>query len=257
MATLNENQVDRIFDLLVDHKLTYEALQVDLLDHICCMVEQKMDNGLDFGQSLTLSTQEFGLQNIPQIQEATIYLLTQKLQKMKKIASLLGIISALLVMGGVFFKINHWIGASIMLVLGLSIIGIIVFPMMGFTDLLKGSNATVKTSVISGYLAGMLLSLATLFKIMHWPGFFLLYYTGLFTLVFVFIPSFTIKNYRTQENKLFAVAKSLLILAGISVFWGLLPLNNKYNYSNLEVTQIKAQKMQEQKLQDTTIIKGE
>ena len=58
MASLSSNQVDKIYDLLVDHKITLESLQIDLLDHLCCMVEQKMDNGLDFGKSLTLSIQE-------------------------------------------------------------------------------------------------------------------------------------------------------------------------------------------------------
>ena len=46
MAQLKQNQVDSIFDLLLTHGVSYESLQLDLLDHICCMVEQKMDNGL-------------------------------------------------------------------------------------------------------------------------------------------------------------------------------------------------------------------
>ena len=34
MASLSSNQVDKIYDLLVDHKITLESLQIDLLDHI-------------------------------------------------------------------------------------------------------------------------------------------------------------------------------------------------------------------------------
>ena len=97
MAQLSNTQEDIIYDLLVDNGVSYESLQIDLVDHICCMVEQKMDNGLDFSQSLTLSTQEFGLSNFAEIQEATLYLLTLKLNKMKKVIGIIGIISAALV----------------------------------------------------------------------------------------------------------------------------------------------------------------
>lgn len=225
MASLSSNQVDKIYDLLVDHKITLESLQIDLLDHLCCMVEQKMDNGLDFGKSLTLSIQEFGLQNLSEIQEATLYLLTLKLQKMKKVTSIIGIISAIFVIVGVLFKINHFPGASILLVLGIGFISVIVFPLMAFSEMQKGNNLNQKISVTVGYFSAIILGLATLFKIMHWPGSLLLSYSGFSLLVFVFIPFFTIRNYKTSENKLFALSKSLLILAGIIVFWGLIPLN--------------------------------
>ena len=79
MATLSEKQVDRIYDLLLDQGVNYQALQIDLLDHVCCMIEAKMDSGLDFGQSLTLSTQEFGLSNFLEIQEATLFLFRENI----------------------------------------------------------------------------------------------------------------------------------------------------------------------------------
>lgn len=225
MATLNEKQVDEIFDLLVYHKLSHESLQIDLLDHICCMVEQKMESGLDYKESLSQSIQEFGLHNLQEIQEATVYLLTLKLQKMKTVASIAGIVSALLIMTGVLFKMYHFPGASILLVLGLSTVCLLVFPIMAYTELQNGEGLVSKLNAVVGYLAAILLSLATMFKIFHWPGFYVLYYTGLAMLVFVFIPLFTIRNFRTTGNKLFALAKSMLILAGIAVFWGLIPIN--------------------------------
>jgi hypothetical protein len=58
-------------------------------------------------------------------------------------------------------------------------------------------------------------------------------------LVFVFIPLFTIRNFKTTGNKLFALAKSMLILAGIAVFWGLIPINTtKANAKKVNVEQI-------------------
>ena len=68
-----------------------------------------------------------------------------------------------------------------------------------------------------------------MFKIMHWPGAMILYYLGIALLSSVFIPLFGFKSYKTAENKILAVSKSLLILAGIAIFWGLLPVAGKYS----------------------------
>ncbi len=224
MVQLDNKQVEIIHDLLVEKGITYEALHIDLLDHICCMVEENMDNGLDFGQSLTLSISTFGVSNIYQIQENTIYLLTLKLNKMKKVVGISGIISALFVILGVFFKMQHWPGAGVLLVTGLVLTALFVFPTMAYLDVKNGQSTIHKLHSLSGYVSAILLSMATLVKIMHWPGFFELYYPGVFLLLFVFLPLHTWKNYKIAENKILAFAKSLLIFAGVLVFWGLLHL---------------------------------
>tara|TARA_B100001109_G_scaffold255756_1_gene260595 strand:+ start:1616 stop:2329 length:714 start_codon:yes stop_codon:yes gene_type:complete len=219
MAQLNQKQVDSIYDLLISHGLSYESLQVDVLDHICCMVEQKMDNGLEFDESLSTSTQEFGLSKLSEIQEATFHLLTLKLNKMKKVVGIVAIVTALSVILGIVFKINHYLGAGFMVALGFTLAALVVFPSMMYFDLKNQSNWIQKGATISGYAAGILLSVATLFKFMHWPGFFMLYYTGLFSLIFVFLPLYTFRNYKTSENKIFALAKSMLIMAGVVTIW--------------------------------------
>jgi hypothetical protein len=237
MAQLNSKQQDKIFDILVDAGVSYESLQIDLIDHLCCMVEEKMDNGLDFSESLTLSIKEFGLSSFAEVQETTIYLLTLKLNKMKKVIGVLGIISALAVIAGVLFKINHFPGAGILLAVGLILVSLIVFPFMGYFELAKGSSTIQKIATISGYLAATILSLATLFKIMMWPGSPLVFYTGLFLLVIIFLPSYTFKNYKIAENKMMAFSRSLLILAGVIVFWGLIPISKGQFDHNQEIQQ--------------------
>jgi len=181
----------------------------------------EMDNGLDFGESLTLSISKFGDSNIYQIQENTMYLLTLKLNKMKKVAGISGIISALSVILGVFFKIQHWPGANILLTIGLTLTCVFVLPAMAYLDVKNGPNKLYKLHALSGYISAILLSMATLFKIMHWPGFFGLYYPGIILLLLIFLPLQTWKNYKIAENKILATAKSLLIFAGVLIFWGL------------------------------------
>ena len=91
MASLSQNQVDQVFDVILGQGVTYGSLQLDLLDHLCCMVESKMERGSDFEESLQQSTREFGLSNLSEVQEATLYLLTQKTRRMKKVTSIVAI----------------------------------------------------------------------------------------------------------------------------------------------------------------------
>jgi len=167
MAQISTKQQDIIYDFLIDQGVSYDELQIDLLDHISCMVEQKMDNGLDFRESLTLSTHEFGLSNFSELQEATFHLLNLKLNKMKKVIGTLGVISALSIIGAVLFKLNHWPFANLLIVTGLLMVSFIIFPFMAFFDYKKSSSTLDKLRTISGYLSGILLSIATLFKIIN------------------------------------------------------------------------------------------
>lgn len=219
MAVLNARQADIIYDFLVAHGVTYPSLQQDLIDHLSCMIELKMDNGLEFHESMSLSTQEFGLSHFSEVQETTFYLLTSKLNKMKKVISVIAIATALFVMLGIGFKFYHFMGAHILLILGFLIGALVVFPAMTYFDLKNSSGKIESGAIISGYLAGTLLSLATMFKFMHWPGFSQLYNGGLISLILIFIPLYTFRNYKITENKLFAIAKSLLIMAGIATVW--------------------------------------
>jgi hypothetical protein len=221
MAELNLKEVQIIHDFLVENGITYESLHIDLLDHICCMVEEKMDNGLDFSESLTLSLSTFGVSNIFEIQENTIYLLTLKLNKMKKSVGILGCLSALSVIFGVLFKIQHWPGAHILLTIGVIITTLVVFPMMAYIDFKSSQNNIGRAHALTGYISAMLLCMATLVKIVKWPDFHFLYYMGISILIFVFLPLHTWRNYKIAENKIMAFARSLLIVAGVTVFWGL------------------------------------
>ena len=143
---------------------------------------------------------------------------------MKKVVGISGVISALFVILGVFFKIQHWPGAGILLVTGVILTALFVFPTMAYLDVKNGQSNIHKLHFLSGYISAILLSMATLVKIMHWPGFFELYYPGIFLLLLVFLPLHTWKNYKIAENKILSFAKSLLIFAGVLVFWGLLHL---------------------------------
>jgi hypothetical protein len=219
MESLNERHIEIVHDLILSKGVDLPELRIDLLDHICCMIEERMMAGADFNQALNKSFELFGNNELIEIQELTIYLLTQKQNKMKKVTGIIGIVASTFIILGVVAKVMHWQGASIVLVLGLVSVGLIVLPLMAYMDWQgKKDNLQKATSTI-GYISAMLLTFATLFKLFHWPGGNVLNYIGFATLSLIFLPMFAYKRYKFAENKLLSIALSMIIFSGVFLFW--------------------------------------
>lgn len=219
MELLNAKQVDQVNDALVSHGVSYDALRDNLLDHICCMIEQGVADGQTFPDSLDAAIEKFGVQNFKLIQESTLFLINQKLNKMKKFTSIMGLIASVMVIGAVVFKANHLFGANILLVLGLALISLIVLPLMAYINIVsKESKQTIVSSTV-GYLAGVVLTIGVLCKLMMWPYNNILLVLGGVLLLFVFMPLYSINSYRLAENKLFALTKSMLMVAAFFLLW--------------------------------------
>jgi len=129
LAEVSDNQLVRINKDLTKKGVTYGELREDLLDHICCLVEEDMTESNDFESSYGRIMSEIDDSVFPDLQHKTILLLDKKFQKMKKVTYALGLTGAVLSITGAIFKTQHWPGASIIIMLGFMII------IMGFLPL--------------------------------------------------------------------------------------------------------------------------
>lgn len=88
----------------------------------------------------------------------------------KNIAGIVGAISASVINLGITFKFQHWPGAGVMIVLGLSTFALVFMPML-LRQKLNGEASERKTLMNTLGAAGLtLFALGILFKIQHWPG---------------------------------------------------------------------------------------
>jgi hypothetical protein len=205
MISLSDNQIDQVYDVLLDHGLTYETLRDELLDHICCIVEEQMEHGAQFHNALNNAQKQFGPLGIERTQEATIFLLTLKLRKMKKTASILGIIGGVTTILGTLFKVMHWPLAGVLLLLGLAITGLLFMPTALYVNYKSKEGIRDRATIIAGFAGGILLTFFALFKVMHWPGASALLILSLGELILIFIPLYFIKSYRNPENRWFDI----------------------------------------------------
>ncbi|HSH67832.1 MAG TPA: hypothetical protein VLB84_18975 [Bacteroidia bacterium] len=226
MYTLSEQQIDFILNDIKTRGVEMEDLQLNLLDHICCIIECELDADGDFNQFYTCIVQRFFKKELKEIEEETILLLTFKNYfAMKKIMIITGIVSAALLLGGSFFKIMHWPGSNAALVLGVGIISMLFIPLVFILKTKDNDNTRNKLVLGLGLLTGFFLCWATLFSLMHWPngnGMLWLIATGISA--FLLIPVYFFTGIRNPDIRLNTIVTTIMLVGGTGLLFSLVNL---------------------------------
>jgi hypothetical protein len=150
MAELTDKELAFLSREIDKQGLTYTQLQKELLDHLCCDIEARMDEGIEFLKAFEEVSQRLENDRIQQIQEETLLLINQKYRMMKKFMYILGTLAPTLLITGALFKLQHWPGASVLLTLGTFLLAVIylpVFAMYNIRDTRKQGRKVNKASV--------------------------------------------------------------------------------------------------------------
>lgn len=238
MYCLTEQQIDRILNDIRARGVKTESLQLNLLDHICCIVERDLEPDGDFESFYQQTLKTFYKHELREIEEEAELLLTyNNYYTMKKSMIISGALSALLLSVGIFFKFMHWPGASINLVCGISMFSLIFLPLVFILKVKENSILRDRIIYALGTLAGMLFSMAILFKIMYWPGANVMGISVVVLMGCVFLPVYFISGIRHAETKLNTIVTSVLIVAGCGLFLSLVRIPAKTHQQHLMDTQ--------------------
>lgn len=71
--TLSTEQLDLIRQQVDQYKITIPTLRDDLLDHLCCCVERKLDEGKTFPESLHESVVELAPDGLHRLEQETLF----------------------------------------------------------------------------------------------------------------------------------------------------------------------------------------
>ncbi|MBE0668032.1 MAG: hypothetical protein IH593_10240, partial [Bacteroidales bacterium] len=115
MAELTDKELAFLSKEIDKQGLTYIQLQKELLDHLCCDIEARMDEGTEFLKAFEEVRKRLENDRIQKIQEETLLLINQKYRMMKKFMYILGTIAPTLLIVGAVLKMNHWPGASVLI----------------------------------------------------------------------------------------------------------------------------------------------
>lgn len=201
MQSLTLKQIEIIAADVTAGGITFSHLHEELVDHICCMVEEGLYAGLTFDVAYNRVKQMYDAKGLKKVQEDTILLIDKKYRIMKKTMKTIGLVSLALITIGALFKIQHWPGAGILLTLGFFFLGTVFMPsalwVMKKESKLKGPVFIYIISVIGSlpFIFGFL------FKIQHWPGAGILLTLGFSILTGILLPALLITKLLDKDSR--------------------------------------------------------
>ena len=216
IAAVIDDNYDRIRSDLVRLGLTYDRLIDDMLDHVCCMVEEYMDQGSDFESSYHQVIDSIGEKSLPEIQHQTLLNLDKKYQRMKNFTYLFGLSSAILTILGSFFKRMHWPGAGIMITVGMVLIVLVFLPLYFISKHREQLEKKNPVYAIVGYLTIALLLAGATFKIQHWPGAGWLIYASIGFILIGFVPLYVVNVFQRSGKEKANLPYIVMLLVGIA-----------------------------------------
>ena len=226
MVKVSDEQVDFILREIQARGVTMEDLKWNLVDHMCCIIENEMSDSDDFYLFFERLLPRFFNDNLREIQEETELLLTFKhFYAMKKTLIYAGLTASFFTLLGSFLKVMHWPGASVSIILGIGTFCLLFLPLMIVLKFRDEVTPTDKLVQSLGLLAGMTASMGFLFKIMHWPFANILMFSGLAGFTFLFVPLYFITRVRRPELRFNTIINSVLMLASGGLLFAMMNLS--------------------------------
>ena len=198
---LSTKQITIINDALVKQGIEYKPLLIDLVDHVSCSIEQKMESGSTFSQALQQSISEFGDLGLERTQEATLYFLTLKLKIMRNFASFFGIIGSLSAIIGLLLKALQLPPAGILFFSGTCLIALFFLPLVLFIKFKEIESPAKKFSAVSGTISAIIILIGLLFRLMYWPFANIIFTSGIGLFCILFLPGYFIKSTKGRKNR--------------------------------------------------------
>jgi hypothetical protein len=126
--TLTEEQIDFIELDLKLRGVALEELRNSMLDHVCCQIENGDDENFDKAYDRALLG--FGKREMLEVQEDIIKYEFNKAWKRRNLVTyLFGFVAVFLILTGSLFKLMHWPGASLGLIIGVFLLNVGFLPL--------------------------------------------------------------------------------------------------------------------------------
>jgi hypothetical protein len=234
MYTLSDDQIDFILNDIRTRGVAREDLQLNLLDHVCVIMEQHMEEGRDFEKYYQTVIRSFYRSDLREIEEETDHLLNAKKYVMKKALLLSGGFSAACFVGFSFSKIVHSSITDFLLFLAFISFLFLFLPLVILVKFSETSLRRERFILVSGWIAGACFFFCMLLKFLvaSWPAFLgkdrpnldmvwlLVWLIGLGVGLFAFTPAYFLSGIRKPETRSTTVAISILLVAFIGTqFW--------------------------------------
>lgn len=225
MHKVTDEEVDFILDDIAKKGIVTEDVKYNILDHVCCIIENEMPVGTNFIEFYKNTIARFYRNELREIEEETEQLITFKYYRaMRRTLKITGGITVVLCLLGSLFKLQHWPGAGVLLLLALGFFGLVFIPLnivMKFRDETEPTNRFIITF---GFILGSIITIGFLFKIFHWPGANMMVLGSLGLFAAIFIPVYFITRYRNPETRFNGIVHTTFMVAGTGLIFAMVNL---------------------------------
>lgn len=144
---------------------------------------------------------------------------------MKKIIYFIALITTFLIVSGSLFKIMHWAGAAVMIILGSFSFAFLFIPLIILKKFKEESFSKDQIIYSLGIILGTVLGLGFIFKIMHWPMATVLMLSSIILFNFLYVPAYFISRYNRDELRYSTIINSVMMFSFGSILFAMFELH--------------------------------
>ncbi len=200
---LTPEQEDLIADFVDAQGITLPSLRDDVIDHLCCVIEQDLHKGKPFDQLLQAAVLDIAPTGLKDILAQTVFLLNSKrIIAMKKFMYLVGFLGAVALTLGVTLKLLNMPWGYELFSVGFLTLLLVFIPLLAFDRYKVAISKALseRMKIILGASAALVTGLAGLFKMLHLQGAEILLMLGALIFVAGFLPFFFFTMYKKSVS---------------------------------------------------------
>lgn len=168
---LSNSQIE-IIRAQVARSIHLQTLRDDVLDHVCCALENSEDPEGEFEEAVCKAVYDLAPEGLTQLQRDTLMLLNIKHIVMKKFIYALGLATAIASSMGICFKLLHLQGADILLTYGLLAFTLLYVPLQVIVWYQSNpdTRSSEKVKILFALLSAVLTGGAIILRLSHVSG---------------------------------------------------------------------------------------
>ena len=190
---LNDFQIGKIADTVNEGAISSVEMKEDLIDHLCCIVEDEMSKGKDFETAYQAAFKRISPNGLDEIQNETVFLFTSKSRKrLDRTLYVTGFIALTGVLASIVMKTLGIPGGGIVLFTSFLVAIFVFFPAV-FIRLFRDVSGKKSIYFYFGFVGTMSLVISAFLYVMHWPGASLFMFLAITLVYIALFPLFFVK----------------------------------------------------------------